>query len=235
MAENDNKNKKTALIIVLLLLLGLGGGGIALFKSGLLGGSSSHSGETTESNKSSDFDEIAASDFDALSPEQRRENTLRLAKYYIAHAEYEHAMELLDEMLIDNPDDEEVKQLIDDVLLLKKGALLSEFPQYLPYLEDANGDLAALARANESIRNAKKEQARAQAQERMQAAVDEIAEIRRLEQERQQRRSEGGSSADDYTLDDRTKSAIDQALSTVKNAAATADADSVISQFDVLK
>ena len=235
MAENDNKNKKTALIIVLLLLLGLGGGGIALFKSGLLGGSSSHSGETTESNKSSDFDEIAASDFDALSPEQRRENTLRLAKYYIAHAEYEHAMELLDEMLIDNPDDEEVKQLIDDVLLLKKGALLSEFPQYLPYLEDANGDLAALARANESIRNAKKEQARAQAQERMQAAVDEIAEIRRLEQERQQRRSEGGSSVDDYTLDDRTKSAIDQALSTVKNAAATADADSVISQFDALK
>ena len=83
MAENDNKNKKTALIIVLLLLLGLGGGGIALFKSGLLGGSSLHSGETTESNKSSDFDEIAASDFDALSPEQRRENTLRLAKYYI--------------------------------------------------------------------------------------------------------------------------------------------------------
>jgi len=231
MAEyEDKKTKKKAILIALLLLLGLGGAGIAVFKSGILGTSGNNSKEQNTENEQ--IESVESNDFNTLSPEQRRDNTIRLAKYYIARAEYEHAMELLDEMLIDNPDDEEAKQLIEDIISLKKGALLSEFPQYTPYLE-YNSDLEALARANESIRNTKREQAREQAKARLQAATDEIEEIRRLELERRARIANGYD--DNYTFSENTKNAIDKAFSAMKDVANSADADTVISQFDMLK
>ena len=230
MAENNDNNKKkkvVAGIIAALLLLSIGGTGVVLHKLSSNKDTSKGSEKQEFSNKgeSSELSSIK----DTLSPEERRENTLKLIKYYIAHSEYEHAMELLDELLINSPDDEEVKKLIEDVLALKKGALLSEFPEYLPYLQE-NSFLEALARANESNRNQQKELAKANAQKRMQDAADEIAELRRREQER--RANDGNGS---YTLDDSTKNAIDNAVSKMIGAMNNADADSIIAQFEALK
>ena len=237
MAENNDNNKKKKIvagIIAALLLLSIGGTGFVLHK--LSSNKNSNDISTKENISIDETNDSSIEDIggniDNLSPEQRRENTIKLAKYYIAHGDYEHATELLDELLINSPDDTEVQKLIDDVIALKKGALLSEFPEYLPYLEP-DSNLEALARANESRRNQIKEQAKANAQARMQSAVDEIAELRRKEMERRQRIANG--EADNYVLDEGTKKAIDNAVSKMIDAIGNADADSVIAQFDALK
>ena len=50
-----------------------------------------------------------------------RENTLTLAKRYIERGEYDRAMNLLDQLLIQNADDAEALALSDEILALKAG------------------------------------------------------------------------------------------------------------------
>jgi len=51
--------------------------------------------------------------------EKERENTLVLVKKYVEKGEYERAMNLLDDLLIKNPHDEEALLFIDEIVQLK--------------------------------------------------------------------------------------------------------------------
>ena len=54
----------------------------------------------------------------------RRDNTLRLAGEYIEKGEYQRALDLLDRLLIDDPDDEAARALRDEALEGKRLAEL---------------------------------------------------------------------------------------------------------------
>ncbi len=138
-----------------------------------------------------------------LSPaEQERQNTLALVKLYIEIGEYDRARNLLDSLLIKNAQDAEALSMMDDVIALKAGASLADFPQYQQLdtagLEQAidklNSELAKSSAAMEEAlkkQNAEtaasvkrlEEQAAMERASREQAAAREEAENLRREQE----------------------------------------------------
>ena len=59
--------------------------------------------------------------FDRKEPRlTERENTLKLAELYLEKAEYDRALDLLDKLLVGNPNDREALELQDEVLAAKR-------------------------------------------------------------------------------------------------------------------
>ena len=150
MKESLNLNKKIIIGAAAALLLLIG---VAVF---FLAG-----------NNSDDKDSI----------DQRRQNTITLAMEYLERGDYQRALELLDSLLIDDPFDEIVRQLRDEVLLQRDLFLAAEAAAEII---SAAGDRpltpeeqAAQARLMEQRRAAQEaEAAAARAEEAMQAETE---------------------------------------------------------------
>ena len=81
-----------------------------------------------------------------------RDNTLKLIQRYIERGEYDRAMNLLDGLLIKNADDPVALAMIDEVIALKAGAKLSDFPRYTQDISVNTADLErALGKMNEEL------------------------------------------------------------------------------------
>ncbi|MBN2554132.1 MAG: tetratricopeptide repeat protein, partial [Spirochaetales bacterium] len=57
---------------------------------------------------------------------RQRLNALKLARTYMEKQEYDRAMEILEELLLENPDDAEAQALLDEIIDRKKLAEMSE-------------------------------------------------------------------------------------------------------------
>ena len=53
----------------------------------------------------------------ASQSDKRRDNTLKLIERYLAQGEYDRALDLIDRLLIENPDDEEANELQQRILM----------------------------------------------------------------------------------------------------------------------
>ena len=89
-----------------------------------------------------------------------RENTILLTKRYIERGEYERAMNLLDSLLIKNALDEEALAMIDEIIALKAGASLQDFPRYSQTIDVNTQELEkALSKMEEALRQQQEAQA----------------------------------------------------------------------------
>ena len=80
-----------------------------------------------------------------------RENVLDLAKRYISRGEYDRAMDLLDSLLLQNPSDADALAMLDEIIALKQGVPLSNFPRYSDVPSYSLDDLQRLyAQQNQS-------------------------------------------------------------------------------------
>ena len=80
-----------------------------------------------------------------------RENVLDLAKRYISRGEYDRAMDLLDALLLQNPSDADALAMLDEIIALKQGVPLSNFPRYSDVPSYSLDDLQRLyAQQNQS-------------------------------------------------------------------------------------
>ena len=137
-----------------------------------------------------------------------RDNTLKLIQRYIERGEFDRAMNLLDGLLIKNADDTVALAMIDEVIALKAGAKLSDFPRYTQDISVNTADLErALGKMNEelaknsaaverALRN-QNEQAQqiANAAKQQEEAARQQAEIARQQAENARREAEAQEEA----------------------------------------
>nr|MCR5605635.1 hypothetical protein [Treponema sp.] len=214
-SENGNRKKKIAIAILLAVLL-LGGGGVLTFH--LL------------TNKSDNNTSTVNDDLKKLTDEQKLENLLKLAKMYIAREEYDRAMEVLEELYMQDFKSDEVLALFDDVLALKKGALLSDYPQFQEFAAD-DELFNQLVAEYEEIRNSKKDAARNAAKEKLQQVADEVAAQRRKELEALANSRLGIKN--DITPE---QAYVNEGILLIeKSVAADSDSDTILAQVEELK
>lgn len=185
-------DKRKGLIIggaALALLLLLGGGAL-LIGRGRQATGTADSGEGSSSAVVSD----AA---------KRRENTLRLAQDYFKEGEYQRALDLLDGLLIENGDDQDAKDLRDQIIAERKQAekkaadaerqsqealkdTLSDLGQSLKSSEtsaaEQERDRQLEAKRQEELR--KLEDQRKAAEERQRQEADRLAALDKAEREK---------------------------------------------------
>ena len=115
------------------------------------------------------------------SPEEiERENTISLIKLYVEKGEYDRAMNLLDGLLIKNKDDQEALAMMDEILALKAGASLDQFPRYS---QTINLNTQELERAINEMQRAIQQQ---NAQSQLAAQTQKEAADRALEAAKKQ-------------------------------------------------
>ncbi len=158
-------NKKLLIIgaaVILALLIGLG-----LFF--LL-----RSGGRENSRGSADVEQSSS----------KRDNMLLLARDYFDQGEYQMALDLLNQLLIDNATDEDARGLRDDILAARKSEEAASKQAELDALRNQNEQLAeSLDRLGESINRdnpedtASRERAEAERQRREEAQRQEVESL----------------------------------------------------------
>ncbi|MFI3257546.1 MAG: tetratricopeptide repeat protein [Spirochaetales bacterium] len=174
--DNKNNRKKTILIILLIAVAILGGTlGLSLLVRNCRSGTS-----------------VVVSGTGAGS--QERENMLLLAQRYMDRGEYDRAMDLLDQLLIQNSNDEQALAMSDEILALKanENAANVTRPQSDPLTIDMSGFENAvdrLAQENaatlEAVRQSQMELAVAE-----EKRIQDETENERIRQEERERQEE---------------------------------------------
>ena len=118
-----------------------------------------------------------------------RDNTLKLVQRYIEKGEYDRAMDLLDGLLIKNADDPVALAMMEEIIALKAGAKLSDFPRYSQSISVDTEELErALGRMNEEL--AKNSAAVEQALKNQNAQAQQIANAARQQEEAARQQAE---------------------------------------------
>ncbi|HPM06410.1 MAG TPA: tetratricopeptide repeat protein, partial [Treponemataceae bacterium] len=120
--------------------------------------------------------------------EKERENTLVLVKKYVEKGEYERAMNLLDDLLIKNPHDEEALLFIDEIVQLKSGASLEDFPRYAQSIDLDTSELErAIGKMEEALRQqqAQQESVTKRQEDLAKMQAEELAEERKRKEQQE--------------------------------------------------